>query len=228
MGHPMGGMAARWGMMRSMRRKDELGGKQGRPRHGAAGAAVRQAVPRRHRALPGPRGRLVRRSRVATPVLAGDVINAITGGQPDAGRRGRAGSRCSSPAWRWSTRCSRSVQRCYSARIGEGIIYDLRTQVYDHVQRMPLQFFTRTQTGALVSRLNNDVHRRPAGVHVHAVRHGRQRHRARAHRRRDVLAVLAGHRCCRWCWCRRSSCRPGWSGGGWPRSPASRTSSTRR
>ena len=49
------------------------------------------------------------------------------------------------------------VQRYLSARIGEGIIFDLRTQVYDHVQRMPLQFFTRTQTGALVSRLNNDV-----------------------------------------------------------------------
>ena len=49
------------------------------------------------------------------------------------------------------------VQRWYSARIGEGIIYDLRTRVFDHVQRMPLQFFTRTQTGALVSRLNNDV-----------------------------------------------------------------------
>jgi ATP-binding cassette, subfamily B, bacterial len=49
------------------------------------------------------------------------------------------------------------VNRWYSARIGEGIILDLRTRVYDHVQRMPLQFFTRTQTGALVSRLNNDV-----------------------------------------------------------------------
>jgi ATP-binding cassette, subfamily B, bacterial len=49
------------------------------------------------------------------------------------------------------------AQRWYSARIGEGIILNLRTRVYDHVQRMPLQFFTRTQTGALVSRLNNDV-----------------------------------------------------------------------
>jgi len=49
------------------------------------------------------------------------------------------------------------AQRWYSARIGEGLIYDLRTQVFGHVQRMPLAFFTRTQTGALVSRLNNDV-----------------------------------------------------------------------
>ena len=44
-----------------------------------------------------------------------------------------------------------------SARIGEGLIYDLRTHVFAHVQRMSLAFFTRTQTGALVSRLNNDV-----------------------------------------------------------------------
>jgi ATP-binding cassette subfamily B protein len=48
-------------------------------------------------------------------------------------------------------------QRWYSARIGEGLIYDMRTAVFGHVQRMPLAFFTRTQTGALVSRLNNDV-----------------------------------------------------------------------
>ncbi|MEU8196725.1 ABC transporter ATP-binding protein [Microbispora amethystogenes] len=45
----------------------------------------------------------------------------------------------------------------YSARISEGLIYDLRTQVFDHVQRQPLAFFTRAQTGALVSRLNTDV-----------------------------------------------------------------------
>ena len=49
------------------------------------------------------------------------------------------------------------VQGYFSARIGEGLIYDLRTQVFAHVQRMSLAFFTRTQTGALVSRLNNDV-----------------------------------------------------------------------
>ncbi|RCV48287.1 ABC transporter ATP-binding protein [Marinitenerispora sediminis] len=49
------------------------------------------------------------------------------------------------------------VQRWYSARIGEGLIYDLRTRVFRHVQRMSMAFFTRTQTGALVSRLNTDV-----------------------------------------------------------------------
>jgi len=93
---------------------------------------------------------------VATPVLAGHVVNAITGG----------GSGAATLVVRLALLIAglavvdaflSLAQRWYSARIGEGIILDLRTKVYDHVQRMPLQFFTRTQTGALVSRLNNDV-----------------------------------------------------------------------
>jgi ATP-binding cassette subfamily B protein len=48
-------------------------------------------------------------------------------------------------------------QRWYSARIGEGLIFDMRVRLFDHVQRMPVSFFTRTQTGALMSRMNNDV-----------------------------------------------------------------------
>ncbi|CAB5077516.1 unannotated protein [freshwater metagenome] len=47
--------------------------------------------------------------------------------------------------------------RWYSARIGEGLIYDLRVKVFTHVQRQPIAFFVRTQTGALISRLNSDV-----------------------------------------------------------------------
>jgi ATP-binding cassette subfamily B protein len=49
------------------------------------------------------------------------------------------------------------AQRWISARVGEGLIFDLRTSLFDHVQRQPLAFFTHTQTGALVSRMNNDV-----------------------------------------------------------------------
>ncbi|MEI6360623.1 MAG: ABC transporter ATP-binding protein [Actinomycetes bacterium] len=49
------------------------------------------------------------------------------------------------------------VGRWFSSRIGEGLIYDLRTEVYDHVQRQSVAFFTRAQTGALISRLNSDV-----------------------------------------------------------------------
>jgi ATP-binding cassette subfamily B protein len=47
--------------------------------------------------------------------------------------------------------------RWYSAYIGEGLIYDLRTKLYEHVQRMPMAFFTRVQTGSLLSRMSNDV-----------------------------------------------------------------------
>jgi ATP-binding cassette subfamily B protein len=49
------------------------------------------------------------------------------------------------------------VERWLSATIGEGLIFDLRSALFDHVQRQPISFFTRTQTGALVSRMNNDV-----------------------------------------------------------------------
>jgi ATP-binding cassette subfamily B protein len=49
------------------------------------------------------------------------------------------------------------AQRWFSSRIGEGLIYDLRSQVFRHVQQQPIAFFTRAQTGSLVSRLNSDV-----------------------------------------------------------------------
>lgn len=48
-------------------------------------------------------------------------------------------------------------ERWFSSRIGEGLIYDLRVALYDHVQRLPIAFFTRVQTGSLISRMNNDV-----------------------------------------------------------------------
>jgi ATP-binding cassette subfamily B protein len=93
---------------------------------------------------------------VATPLLAGHVVNAITGGATGAGATVvRLALAIAGLAV--ADAFLSLAQRWYSARIGEGIILDLRTKVYDHVQRMPLQFFTRTQTGALVSRLNNDV-----------------------------------------------------------------------
>lgn len=93
---------------------------------------------------------------VATPVLAGHVVNAITGG--GSGAAALIIKLAFTIAGLAVIDAFLSLaQRWYSARIGEGIILDLRTKVFDHVQRMPLQFFTRTQTGALVSRLNNDV-----------------------------------------------------------------------
>jgi len=91
---------------------------------------------------------------VATPVLAGRVIDAIfSGGSADLVLTlaiviavlavAEAGLGL--------------LTRWLSATIGEGLILDLRTAVFDHVQQMPVAFFTRTRTGALVSRLNNDV-----------------------------------------------------------------------
>ncbi|MFD9885564.1 ABC transporter ATP-binding protein [Streptomyces alboflavus] len=91
---------------------------------------------------------------VATPVLAGRVVDAIVSGAE------------SSTVVRYAVLIAviaiaeaglGLLSRWLSANLGEGLILDLRTAVFDHVQRMPVAFFTRTRTGALVSRLNNDV-----------------------------------------------------------------------
>ncbi|TQN42461.1 ATP-binding cassette subfamily B protein [Blastococcus colisei] len=92
---------------------------------------------------------------VITPLLAGEIVNRIASLEGTAGDIVRialfiAGLAVVDAAISLAT-------RWYSARIGEGVIYDLRSRVFEHVQRMPVAFFTRTQTGALVSRLNNDV-----------------------------------------------------------------------
>ncbi|WP_320066929.1 ABC transporter ATP-binding protein [Micromonospora sp. RTGN7] len=151
---PDGGMAG-WSMIRSMRSRDEVSA------HRLKGGTARRII---EFARPYRRDIIVFLVTVviaavigvATPVLAGDVINAISRGGPAAGstvvRIAFVIAALSVADALFSL-----AQRWYSARIGEGIILDLRTRVYDHVQRMPLQFFTRTQTGALVSRLNNDV-----------------------------------------------------------------------
>ncbi len=93
---------------------------------------------------------------VAVPVLAGRVVNAITGGGPDA-RSTVVRLALVIAGLAFVSAGLSLVERYYSARIGEGLIFTLRSRVFDHVQRMPLAFFTRTQTGALVSRLNSDV-----------------------------------------------------------------------
>lgn len=91
---------------------------------------------------------------VATPVLAGHVVDAIVSGH-DTGTVVRLSLLIALVA---VTEAALGVLgRRLSAALGEGLILDLRTAVFDHVQRMPVAFFTRTRTGALVSRLNNDV-----------------------------------------------------------------------
>jgi ATP-binding cassette subfamily B protein len=91
---------------------------------------------------------------VATPVLAGRVVDEIIGGA-DAGRVIALAGVIAFVAVLEAG--AGIAERWRSARIGEGLILDLRRSVFAHVQRMPIAFFTRTRTGALVSRLNNDV-----------------------------------------------------------------------
>lgn len=156
MSNPMsGGGMGGWSMLRSMRSHDEISAH--RLQRGVARRIVGFAQPyRRDIVVFLATVVLAAMIGVATPVLAGKVIDAIT----------RGGTEASALVVRLALVIAALAvadallslaQRWYSARIGEGIILDLRTRVYDHVQRMPLQFFTRTQTGALVSRLNNDV-----------------------------------------------------------------------
>ncbi|MDN3025600.1 ABC transporter ATP-binding protein [Streptomyces sp. S.PB5] len=91
---------------------------------------------------------------VATPVLAGDVVDAIVTGDEE----GKVVRLALLIALIAVVEAALGILgRRLSATLGEGLILDLRTAVFDHVQRMPVAFFTRTRTGALVSRLNNDV-----------------------------------------------------------------------
>ena len=95
---------------------------------------------------------------VATPVLAGRVVNAIVaGGEMSAAAATIVGLAGGIAALAVLEAVVGLGSRWFSSRIGEGLIADLRKVVYGHVQRMPVAFFTRTRTGALVSRLNNDV-----------------------------------------------------------------------
>ncbi|WP_433920904.1 ABC transporter ATP-binding protein/permease [Streptomyces canus] len=91
---------------------------------------------------------------VATPVLAGHIVDAIVSGD-DEGKVVRLALLIAVIAV--AEAALGVLGRRLSAALGEGLILDLRTAVFDHVQRMPVAFFTRTRTGALVSRLNNDV-----------------------------------------------------------------------
>lgn len=91
---------------------------------------------------------------VATPVLAGRVVDEITsGGAPSI----VVGLALVIATVAVAEAAISLFTRWLSSNIGEGLIFDLRTAVFDHVQKMPVAFFMRTRTGALVSRLGNDV-----------------------------------------------------------------------
>lgn len=93
-------------------------------------------------------------SAAAVPLLLGFIIdNGVTAGRRDLVVWGAVAI----GALALLDVVTGLLGRWMSARVGEGLIYDLRREVYDHVQRQPIAFFTRTQTGSLVSRLNSDV-----------------------------------------------------------------------
>lgn len=91
---------------------------------------------------------------VVSPILAGDVVNAIVDGS-DVNVVIRLALLIAGVAI--AEAVLDVISRWQSATLGERTIFDLRTKVFEHVQRMPIAFFTRARTGALVSRLNNDV-----------------------------------------------------------------------
>ena len=145
--------ASPWALMRSATQSESLKGS--RISRETVGRVVRFARPHSRMLL----GFLLTSVVVAvlgviTPVLAGRVVNAITGsGSVDLVVR-----RALLIALIAVLEAGFGIlNRWLSATIGEGLILDLRTAVYDHVQTLPVAFFTRTRTGALISRLNNDV-----------------------------------------------------------------------
>jgi len=91
---------------------------------------------------------------VASPVLAGRAVNAIVDGEPVRTVMILAAIIAAIAVFDAGVGV---LERLKSSRLGEGIIFDLRRAVFDHMQTMPVAFFHRTHTGALVSRLNNDV-----------------------------------------------------------------------
>ncbi|MDP9020775.1 MAG: ABC transporter ATP-binding protein, partial [Actinomycetota bacterium] len=91
---------------------------------------------------------------VASPVLAGWTVDAVVEG---SGARTVLAFAALIAGVALVDAVIGLLERLQSSRLGEGLIFDLRRKVFEHVQRMPVAFFTRTHTGALVSRLNNDV-----------------------------------------------------------------------
>jgi ATP-binding cassette subfamily B protein len=146
-------MHAGWGMMRSLTRDSELGQRKLAP--GTARRVIGYARPYKSQIvvfliLVIFDSALV----VATPLLLGQIIDkGVTPGRSDVVVRLSLIIAVIAVLDGALT----LVQRWYSSRIGEGLIFDLRTQVFSHVLKQPIAFFTRAQTGALVSRLNNDV-----------------------------------------------------------------------
>jgi ATP-binding cassette, subfamily B, bacterial len=149
----MGGPMAAHGMVRSYRRDPEVASK--RLTKGTARRILRYARPyTRQLAIFLATTIAAAASAAAVPLLLKFVIDdGVLAGRHDLVVWGAVGVAVLAVL----DAALGLVGRWASARVGEGLIYDLRTEVFDHVQRQPIAFFTRTQTGSLVSRLNSDV-----------------------------------------------------------------------
>src|SRR5579875_2285329 len=150
---PGGGMGAGWGLMRSFRRDDSVTRVRLAP--GTKRRIVQFAAPYRKLlsvflvlivldAAIGAANPLIYRAIIDDGILRHRQSVAVALALVVAGL---AVADAGLSLW----------QRWVSARVGEGLIFDMRSKVFAHIQRMPIAFFTRTQTGALVTRLNNDV-----------------------------------------------------------------------
>ena len=154
-GHGMGGGGGQFGsVMRSMRRDDSV-----RSQHVTKGTARRMfRFARPYRAVLTWFLVLVTVEAfigIINPLLFRSIINSLTSGHPS--KHLIIGlSIVAALVAVADTGLSIGI-RYVSASVGEGLIYDMRSQVFEHIQKMPIAFFTRTQTGALISRLNNDV-----------------------------------------------------------------------
>ncbi|MEM9035430.1 MAG: ABC transporter ATP-binding protein [Actinomycetota bacterium] len=149
-------MADVWRLISSQSRADQVGG-----------AHIDRATARRAWGFARPYRRLIAGyialvvlaalTGLLPPLLTGRIIDLVDGvGEvPDRGRLNLLGALLVGAAV--ATAAINLTARWLSSRVGEGLIFTLRSALFDHVQRMPVAFFTHSETGALVSRLNNDV-----------------------------------------------------------------------
>ena len=154
-GHGMGGGGGQFGsVMRSMRRDDSVKGQ-----HVTKGTARRMfRFARPYRAILTVFLVLVTVEAfvgIINPLLFRSIINSLTSAHPSKHLIVTLSIVAALVAV-VDTGLTIAI-RYVSASVGEGLIYDMRSQVFEHIQKMPIAFFTRTQTGALISRLNNDV-----------------------------------------------------------------------
>ena len=227
MSHPMaGGGMGGWSMLRSLRNRDEVSAHE--LKRGTARRIVAFARPYRRDIVVFLITVIVAAViGVATPLLAGDVIDAIAGGGPDA-----------------RTTVVRLALIIAALAVADALLLPGPAVVFGphrrghHPRPAHPGLRPRPADAAAVLHPHADRRagqpaqqrraRRAAGVHLDAVRRGQQRHPARAHRRRDARAVLADHRAGAGPAADLHPPGPPGRAGGWPRSPASRTTSTPR